>query len=254
MENLNTVTFVTSFIKIYNNDLPNKSLYWRVQQFYDLAATGINIILYISDCYYEIFKDTLTLYTNIKIIKINDLQHFIIYKLYEQYKDVITLPSYRNTEKDTIEYMLLMNAKIEFINDAIQLNYFNNEYFAWIDFSITYIFKNKNKTLDYLKIISTYNYTDSFLKIAGCNNKINKNNHYDITERINWRFCGGFFIGDIKSLNIFYTKYVENIHIFFSLYKKLVWEVNYWAWLEANDIIKPIWFLADHDDTIIHIL
>jgi hypothetical protein len=33
----------------------------------------------------------------------------------------------------------------------------------------------------------------------------------------------------------------------------LVWEVNYWAWLEAEGYISPIWYLADHNDTIINI-
>jgi hypothetical protein len=35
--------------------------------------------------------------------------------------------------------------------------------------------------------------------------------------------------------------------------RKIVWEVNYWAWLENLGLISPTWYLANHNDTIVNI-
>ena len=74
-----------------------------------------------------------------------------------------------------------------------------------------------------------------------------------LKESICWRFCGGFFIGDKNSLLSFYDVSISHFEEFLRLTEKLVWEVNYWAWLEASGYISPIWYPADHNDTIIDI-
>jgi hypothetical protein len=45
--------------------------------------------------------------------------------------------------------------------------------------------------------------------------------------------------------------------VFFPLFleetKQLVWEVNFWSWLETVQHWKPIWYPADHNDSILRI-
>jgi hypothetical protein len=75
----------------------------------------------------------------------------------------------------------------------------------------------------------------------------------DITDRIHWRFCGGFFWGDVASLETLYALYTEALPLFLETYGTLVWEVNLWAWLEGSSTWRPRWYLADHDDSLIRV-
>ena len=47
--------------------------------------------------------------------------------------------------------------------------------------------------------------------------------------------------------------YREHYPRFLHEQKKLVWEVNIWAWLEANTDWRPDWYSADHNDRILHL-
>lgn len=85
-----------------------------------------------------------------------------------------------------------MNSKIEFIYNSIIQNPFNSEYFCWIDFSLPYIFKDIEKTMNYIKIISQRKFINYFLTMPGCwNFKVDDINY--IKNNICWGFCGGFY-------------------------------------------------------------
>jgi hypothetical protein len=246
----NNITFVTSYIKIYNEEYDiNKIFQKRLDLFLKLAETGINICIFTSIEFKEIFEDICTKYKNIKlldVISISELQFSNINTT------ILELPERRSHIKDTINYMYLMNSKIEFVKKTIDINPFSTKYFAWFDFSLPYIFKNINKSIEKIKNLPYHNYINSFLTIPGCwDYKVN-----DISligNNICWRFCGGFFFGDKESLIYFYNLSIDNFNTFLTQTHKLVWEVNYWAWLESNTNFKPIWYLANHDDSIINI-
>ena len=145
-----------------------------------------------------------------------------------------------------------MLSKLEFIKKTIDVNPYNSENFCWFDFSLPYIFKDMNNTLLKIKKISDYQFKDKFIYMPGCwHFKINDINN--LKNNIVWRFCGGFLIGDKHSLMHFYVTSYEFFLDFLFKTRTLVWEVNYWAWLEGNNLIKPIWYLADHNDTIVDI-
>jgi hypothetical protein len=242
------ITFVTSFIKIYDGPVIGRSLQWRINHFRDLLSTGIQICIYISSEYEILIKDLIEEYKNLKINKILDIKDTWCYKLYETIEN-IELPNIRHNDKDILEYNLLMNAKEEFVYDTIIKNPFNTTHFAWIDFNICHIFKNKIHTLNYLHILSLRTLCDSFLTIPGC---WSKTNEFSL-DTISWRFCGGFFLGDKQSIIHFHNLYQKYFPIFLKEYKKIVWEVNFWAYLETNHKWIPIWYKADHNDTIIQI-
>jgi hypothetical protein len=247
-------TFVTCLIKIYEEEpYEEKNIDWRIERFREIANTGIKICVYGCPKYNEILRSLENEFPdNVKImnLKYNETK---IYELCS--KSELTLPEYIHENKDTFEYMRLMNLKIEFVNDAIIKNIWNSTNFAWMDFSISYLFKNKEETLKKMKQISKLNYgvEKDYMFFPGCTDRIPENNPDKILNYINWRFCGSFFIGNKNSLKYFYQKYLEEFAKFIDKYGKLVWEVNFWAWMEANTDCKIIWVSSDHNDNIINI-
>ena len=130
-------------------------------------------------------------------------------------------------------------------------NVYNNLYFAWIDSRIFHIINDFNTFKDYINVLDSYAISKKSIIIPGCSPKgYNMNNIFNM---INWRFCGGFFLGDKDSLINMYNLSVNNFEFFLSINNIIVWEVNYWAWLESYFNLNFDWYKADHNDTIIQI-
>ena len=249
MENKN-ITFVTSYIKIYDDDYDlSKTFEKRLNFFLKLVETGINICIFTSYEFKEIFEDICQKHNNVILLGVISIEDLYFSKINP---DISELPEKRSHIKDTKNYMYLMNSKIEFIKKSIDSNPFSTKLFCWFDFSLPYIFKNIEKSIEHIKQIACNNYVESFLTIPGCwNYKFNDINF--LKNNICWRFCGGFFIGDKESLINFYNLSVNNFNEFLTCTNTLVWEVNYWAWLETNKNFNPLWYNADHNDSIIDI-
>jgi len=250
----NNVTFVTSYLKIYDSEYDEtKTFEKRLELFMKIVDLNINICLFISPEFKDIFEIIANKYSNLNIIEVLSIEDLEITKIGNKNTDLLVLPERRSHIKDHINYMFLMNSKIEFIKKTIDVNPFNNDYFCWFDFSLPYIFRNVENSLLKIKKYSESNFISKpFITMPGCWN-FKCGNKDVLKESICWRFCGGFFMGDKNSLLSFYDVSISHFEEFLRLTEKLVWEVNYWAWLEACDFISPIWYPADHNDTIINI-
>lgn len=250
----NTVTFVTSYFKIYDDDYDmSKTFEKRLDLFLKLVDTGINICIFTTPEFKELFQEIENKYENVKLVNVYLKSELKFSRAnFSSEIDLCQLPEKRSHIKDTEDYIYLMNSKIAFVKEVIDINPFSSKYFCWFDFSLPYIFKDIDNTVQKFKIISQRNYIDSFLTIPGCWNwKIHDINF--LKEKICWRFCGGFFIGDKESLIHFYNVSFHNFGEFLRQTKLLLWEVNYWAWLESVKNFNPTWYLADHNDSIINI-
>ena len=247
------VTFVTSYLQIYEYDYDkSKTFEKRLELFMKIVKLGVNISLFISPEYENTFNNITKKYNNVKVIEILSVNDLIFTKIANDNKEYCNLPENKSNIKDTSNYMTLMHSKIDFLYKTINNNPFNTDYFCWFDFSLPYIFNNIEKTLNEFKKLSFHNYIHSFITIPGCLNfKINDVNF--LKNQVVWRFCGGFLIGDKKSLLNFYSVSINYFPDFLKLTNNILWEVNYWAWLEGCGHISPLWFLADHNDTIIQI-
>ena len=140
--------------------------------------------------------------------------------------------------------------------DAIVHNVWNSEYFAWIDFSIYHVFSDiplSEYFLQQIQSFTTTNKDPSFLLIPGCLPQLTCQEDHLLINRVYWRFCGGFFLGNKKSVLEFYDYQRKYFATFLNKHNTLVWEVNFWAWLEIHTEWKPLWYKADHNDTIIQI-
>ena len=198
------------------------------------------------------FNELETNYKNLKVIQSLSINELELYKIGEKNPELCNLPDNRCKLKDTKNYMFLMLAKLEFLKKTIDLNPYNSDYFCWFDFSLPYIFKDMNNTLLKIKNISNTEFKEDFIYLPGCwNFKINNLDY--LANNIVWRFCGGFLLGDKRSLIHFYIISHDYFLSFLNQTRTLVWEVNYWAWLENLGLISPIWYLADHNDSIVNI-
>ena len=246
-------TFVTAYLKVYDEEYDmSRTFENRLKHFISLLELGINICIFIDPELENKFNELELKYNNLKVVQSIKISELELYKIGDNNLQLCNLPANRNELKDTKNYMFLMLAKLEFIKKTIDLNPYNSDYFGWIDFSLLYVFKDMNNTLSKIKKISNTKFKQEFIYIPGCwNYKINNINY--LKNNIVWRFCGGFLIGDKKSLINFYNMSNDNFLKFLNETQTLVWEVNYWAWLEFVGLISPTWYLADHNDTILNV-
>ena len=165
----------------------------------------------------------------------------------------IDLPINRNEEKDNFQYILNSHRKHEFLEDAIQKNQWESSHFAWIDINILDILKNMDESREFLKWIHHVSLSESFITFPGCWSKLEKEKIQDIIEKVHWRFCGGFFMGDIHSMRNFCELYKETFPLFLREHHTLVWDFNFWAWMECfyEERWNPKWYKADHNDSIL---
>lgn len=242
-------TFVTAIIDLEEKRINEKTYDRYFELFELLAKTGINIAVYGSNNFKQRLEDTTKIYSNVKIAKIMDLSDTWTYDTVTKVN--INLPHIRNITKDTKNFMITMNSKIEYMKDAIIQNIFDSTHFAWIDFGIFHVFKNKQATIEKLIKIGSGKFPDKILVFPGCWPKYAMVE--TITNSIHWRFCGGFFLGDKSSLLSMWNLYRDILPTFISLYKTIVWEVNIWTYMETHCDWQPDWYKGDHDDSIIDI-
>ena len=89
--------------------------------------------------------------------------------------------------------------------------------------------------------------------IPGCLSKYDGKNLEHFFNNVFWRFCGGFLLIDRETLIPMKDIYYNVFRDFLMKYKCIVWEVNFWALLETDGLWSPIWYSADHNDSIIYI-
>ena len=256
------ITFVTAFLQ-----LDDKLFDWykNIDECFILfqklfKIKNLKIVLYLSNIFKEKGEEFLQKYEDrLKIIYI-ELDDLWTYKEVKKINN-ISLPIERSEIKDTIRYMTLQNSKLELIQKAINLDLFHTKHYSWIDFRIFYIIK-ENKEDIFIEKLNKINNTilkDSFLTIPGCYDKwlstdMNylKEIYQYLDDRISWRFCGGFFLGDKESLSNFYNSF----RFFWVLYlskNKITWEVNIWHYMEFLNLIQPIWFYSSHNEDMVNI-
>jgi hypothetical protein len=228
--------FVTAFYDIYNK--PEKLMFY-FYQFFDLAVSGLPFIVFTDPSLVDKFR---IFPKNVTVVPM-PLTDFELYNIGTAYSG--QLPSQRNEEKDTKEFLVLINTKVEIVKKAAELC--DDETLYWIDFGILKVVKNKEKFILKLKEINNTKFNK--ITIPGCWG-------YGVPftcEAVNWRFCGGFAAFPRNLLDIFFN-HSKNVLTSFcsSPQYKLTWEGNVWYCIEfsaAKHIIQ--WYFADHDDSMI---
>uniref|UniRef100_A0A6C0JJY7 Uncharacterized protein n=1 Tax=viral metagenome TaxID=1070528 RepID=A0A6C0JJY7_9ZZZZ len=243
---MSNITFVTSFFNIYSID--NKAKY---DNFIKLAESGIQICLYTDTYVHKELSNIISNFHNVKIMPVIELEDTIISKKCKKLE--YSLPNNRNHNKDTEKYILSKYSKIELIVQTIIENPWNSTHFAWIDFSCLRIFPNKELFLNQLSDLSRRKFKKELFLIPGWWCVLNQNNIDNLLDNIYWRFLSKFFIADSQSIFTLFKLYQMHFDSFIREHKKLVWEINFLAWLESNSFWKPEWFLSDTNNLLINI-
>ncbi len=181
--------------------------------------------------------------------------HWFLYPLnsFQTFSELVgakkaKLPESRNVEKDTLEYIALMNTKMEMIWRTIPYISSDISAVGWIDVGITKIFTNFQEIKKKFEHLETADFSKKEkIFIPGCW----KRNQIPVSaDSIHWRFCGGFFVVPKSTVDRFQkeckTKVSELV-----LKNRITWEVNVWALIEQQSSELFEWYSADHNDTII---
>ena len=228
---------VTSFYEIYGK--PE-----RIPQYFKwfepLGHSGLPMIVFTEEEFVPLFEG----YPSTVRVIILPLKSMELYQIGMKYDR--ELPLHRTPEKDTQEFLSLMNTKIELLKHAA--NICEHETLIWIDFGIFKIFKTPKKCI--AKLFQLCHLSFHTIVIPGCDNYLERGCYPD---SVNWRFCGGFFVMPRKHLHAFYdhSKNVLSSFCDNPMYK-LTWEVNIWYIIEQCTNRENItWYHAGHEDTII---
>lgn len=269
-----SAVLVTALLRIKEDDgsetsSPSiKSISFRINAFKEMLKIingELFLHVFVDESYYEMFKDSINGIPFKGVIQKATLTSLRAYKIVKKRKDSFNLPHGATQHKDTREFLILMNSKTELVKNAILFhnthsqelsNAFPDEKietknikYGWIDFNIGHIFKTPSETLETLKrkiyaICKDDTLQSPLLYIPGC--RTDKLVSFDL-HKVNWRFCGGFFFGDVDSI-LKFDLYYDYI---FEMFDVLTWEVNMWNIFEAFGWKPSNWYEADHDDSMI---
>jgi hypothetical protein len=248
------LTFVTAYLDIGSDRMFD----WRLEHFMKIVDSGVQICVFSDAGSAPHITDAIMGRKNVTIMQPSiEIDKLWARRVCEKYLKVSStygpaLPATRNLKKDTYEYLVLQNSKTEFMRLAIQENPFSSSHFAWIDFSMAYLFQDAVRFQNHLSFISKCNLSTNFLAIPGCWDAMKIKDVDKYLDQIHWRFCGGFFIGDRESVTEFCDLVDQIFPFFVKTYRRITWEVNFWAFLETIGGWTPTWYKADHNESILY--
>ena len=180
-------TYITALYDIRSKDKRNHSgIEKRIELLKKLFSVNIPIVAFLDPEFEIFFKDN-NLPTNVKCIY-RPLNSFSIYLTLTTTEPKLELPENRSIEKDTIEFLALMNTKAEFVAEGSK--FCETENVAWIDASIFHILNDEKRVKEYLE---TKNHTVEKIRIPGpiFQKTIDRNN---LVKSVQWKYAGGYFI------------------------------------------------------------
>ena len=286
MTSMATTTFVTAFVDVYG-DAPfdHRTIDWRYTHFRTLAASGIPLCVYVDPSTHDRMTALAAEFPNIYVMPPRTVQQTWAHHTYTQMhaQTPIAMPAHAHPVKDTVDYLLLMHAKIEFVYDAIVLNPWNTDHFAWIDFSLPSLFQDVVRD-QRSQQLTTENTEGVHSSLVACQRHLQRIAHTeypaygeprvymcgcrgyrddDVTrlavhpplDSAHWRFFGGIFVGHRTAMIEFHHRCRDQFPRFLEQHRKLVWEINFWAWMEAcartNIWTRVVRYTAEHNDTIL---
>lgn len=232
---ISNVTYVSALYKCY--DFSSQRLLKDVVM---LLKQDLNLIIFVDEFYHnELSK--LYIAPSIRIIK-HDLSKLTIYNMIMENKNLLKLPIHRNEQKDTHEYMALMNAKIEIVKLAQE--YTDSPYLAWIDAGSSKMIYKPDISYEKLKKLNIKSGLD--IIIPGC--YLYDLKFDNLLNGVWWHYLGTFFACERHIIDTFY-QYSMNSIVKFLTKSVAIWEVNVWIDIchQYPNLFK--WYVADHNDS-----
>ncbi len=239
---MNNTTIVSAFIPNLNS---NRDIEKYLELGKDLLKLDFPKIIFLPNELFDWAQEYINDKTQLIKFEKNEIYNYFWNELDENEKLAVKLPLIRNQEKDTLDYIICQNNKINWIKKAKDINYFNSENFIWLDFGIKHVINfNLNSFFDNLNIV--YN-----------NKKIIMPTGYNFPlkiidfDKVCWLTLGGVVLLHESLIDNFYQLNRDLILKTIKTQQKLTWEVNIWSqlYLENPDIIEL--YYADHNDSIL---
>lgn len=253
---MDTTLFVTAFLDIHAEGASLKSPAVRMKHFQTLVDTGIQLVVFVSEKYRNDIVDICKRCKNVRIHRTLELEDTWTYTQCLPHKE--RMPAIRNAEKDTFEFLTLINAKVEFLEEVVA--FYRYPQFAWIDFNLWHVIRDSEaatRTLQRLAVTPLPVTPHPVMPLPadrvytpGCW-ETSVVPYGSLGKQIAWRFCGGFFIGTAAAIGDFTELYRRMLSGILGE-NGMMWEVNVWARMESAGW-KPIWYAADHNDTILNV-
>ena len=240
-------TIVTSYVNFYRTPIANHGP--RLKQLQKLIDIGLPIVIFVTSDTKHVFSAVNPKHVHLVILPDTFFQTSFMYSIAERRR----LPKRRLEPKDTFDYMCYQHSKVEFMFQATAQNFFRTEFFAWCDYDMMKNF-NVSKTLKHIYtngLVVQNDLKHYQIYFPGCWDFRLLSIEAEICDQICWRFCGGFFLGTLESIVHLHTMYLAHFDTFLQTYQTMVWDVNFWAYLEQEKGWNPIVYKANHDASLV---
>lgn len=262
------ITLVTSYVNFYRTPIVNH--HYRLPFLQKIIDLQIPVVVFVSpDCLEAV---------EMFMRKLSSIQHVCIVPLAKSFFESsymfitaihspngpLVLPKHRFRPKDTLDYMCYQHSKVEYMQKVASMNPFKTSHFAWCDYDLFKQFECPpylrflcQHGLPYLthkpptehSAATTWDAKHQ-LFFPGCWDKATYVMPF-LCNNVCWRFCGGFFLGTKEAIDHFYDLYQQHYDKFLDTYNTMVWDVNFWTYLEQESDWDPYIYYADHNDSLI---
>ena len=234
---MSNITYVTFLIRAEDDRVtPEQRLAWAKP----LLTLDIDLILLV-DAFYRGKLPPLGTRVQVKVVSINELETV---RLIKDHK-FLQLPLTRNAEKDTLNFLTLMNTKPELL--VLAKAWAKTPYLAYIDIGISKVLKSPD-TLMRLEKLNVHNIP--LVMLPGCHPIAPVEAFPRLWSGIHWMLAGGFFVVPATAAEEFFGIHKAALKRFLDL-NCITWEVNVWASF-ANDYKQRIvWYNGPHTDEMI---
>jgi hypothetical protein len=242
-------TIVSAFVSNVNDRYENSlTRYYTNGKL--LLQSNVTKVIFVDELMFDLIGNDYDK-TNTLIVKINKKKSYLYN--YTQHLKNFQLNSTDRT-KDTLEYMLTICNKTEWVKEAIYLNHFKTNNFIWVDFGIRYILNGELSYCSDEEFISKINNlkykTYNNVRIGGIWN-LNYNFNIDIYKDVAWYFAGGIFGGNANSLMRF-AELMKSKCIDIMITKNtIMWEVNIWYLIYNENKSLFDSYGCNHDKSLI---
>lgn len=213
-----------------------------LSRFEVLAASGMSIALFLDSSLRALGDMWCGRFPNLRVMAYVELADTAVYRVIGG--RTVRLPEHRSVN-DSLEYMMIGNSKLEWLQRAARSDPFSSTHFAWIDFGIAHVLREPCATLTALS-----NVRPRFPLIApGCYRR-DPYSERQLWSQVCWHYCGGFLLCDRA-----HAEYLndEFLHCLSVEYPRFSWEVNFWTVLELKYGVQFSWYQAEFDDTMLQL-
>jgi len=211
-----------------------------------LLKVPINKVIFIDSTVYSHFKHFNNDYT--VIVPFYKESNYL-YK----YKDIIdnSRISTTNSQKDTVEYMMTMCHKTEFVRSAIEMNLFNSTQYIWMDLGIKHMITcSDEEFVEKVMRLKDVEYKVNHVRIPSIWNP-DSNYQVDLYKDLTWYFAGSMFGGNSTILITFADLVKETCLKVIHEKKMLMWEINIWQLVYRMDRWRFLYYFSSHNNTIL---